>query len=82
MAVPGAPAHSGRGQFSLSTRACLCFTSSSLCLRMPKSGCVLEDWGPVPPTAYWLRQGASLGAKSMAQEEPARPPELVSQKQP
>lgn len=38
--------------------------------------------GPrVSPSPPQLRQGSRLGAKSIAQEEPARPPDPVSQRQ-
>jgi len=71
-------------QFSPLTKACLFFgffffASSSLSLSMPKSGSVLDEWGPgYPLPPYELRQGSRLGAKTMAQKEPARPPDPFS----
>lgn len=47
-------------------------------LWVPKSGHIPEEWGPeCPPGSHQLRQGSRPGAKSMAQEEPARPPAPV-----
>lgn len=48
-------------------------------LLMPKSGSVLDEWGPgYPLPPYELRRGSGLGAKTMAQKEPARPPDPFS----
>lgn len=47
---------------------------------MPESRRVPEERGPeYPPRPHQLRQGSKLGAKFMAQEEPAGPPDPVSE---
>lgn len=79
MSVPGAPARGSRSQFSPLTKACLVCLLLSASLDAKEWECPRGLELRVSP--HQLRQGSRLGAKFMAQEEPARPPSPLCQKQ-